>query len=319
MFNSSRTRAASTAIPPTQATSFAALFMAPLMMAMRGVMSHRMLRLASLALLAPLGLMGLMPAATFAASVSPGESASARVSVNLAYSGAAALAPGDAFSYTITVTNDGPGVSEQTVASLPLDANVSIDNFSATDASTFVANLFSDRIDVRFPDLAPGTSSTATLMAHVSADAPAAWTVDSQASVHWNDLYMNRIAESNMVEIMVGKGMPAPTTNALSTDATGPVDAGTALTVSGSIYTAGETVGMWLNTPAGITLPAESLGQTDSTLSSSVVGLDAVGIADGSGMLTYILNTSSLPSGTYSLVGQGLTSGTVGVVNFTIK
>lgn len=318
MFNRTHTPAR-TAVPPTHATSFAALFMGSLMLAMRGVMSHRMLRLASLALLAPLGLMGLMPAATFASTARPDESTSARVSASLAYNGGAALAPGSAFTYTITVTNDGPGVSEQTVASLPLDASVVVDDFSAASSNVFVANLLADRIDIQFNDLAPGTSSTATIMAHISADAPAAWTVNSQASIHWNDRYMNRTGESNAVEIMVGAGTPPASTSALSSDATGPVAAGTALNVSGSFYTAGETIGMWLNTPAGITIPAESLGQTDSTLTGKVVGLDAVGIADGSGMLTYILDTSGLPSGTYSLVGQGLTSETVGVVSFTIK
>ena len=36
-------------------------------------------------------------------------------------------------------------------------------------------------------------------------------------------------------------------------------------------------------------------------------------------MLTYYLDTTGLPSGTYSLVGHGLTSGIEGVAGFTIK
>jgi hypothetical protein len=261
----------------------------------------------------------LTPAATFAASVRPTEDVSARIGVALAVNGPATLQPGDAFSYQITVTNDGPGSANSMRVDLPLDANVVVDDFNSPDSSAFVQTLTSDMISVQFHDLDPRTAATATILAHISADAPAALTISSRATANWNDVNFNRTSESDGVKLVVGSGAPAPATKSLDISSTDAVDAGTILTVSGSFYDPVEAVGIWLNTPAGITLPAESLGQTDSTLSGTVAGLDTMGLTDSAGMLTYNLDTTGLPSGTYSLVAQGLTSGMQSVVSFTIK
>lgn len=301
------------------AATFAATFMFMLAGQMRRFMRQRMARLAGVALLAPLLMLGLAPAATFAAPVRPDEGTSARVVVALGYEGAATLLPGDAFTYTVTVTNGGPGVAEQTRVDLPLDVNVMVDDFKADNANVYVETLNPDMISIQFHDIAPGTSSAGTIMAHVKADAPAALTLNSRATVNWNDRYPNRISESNDVAVLVGTGAPPAPTKPLTVDLGSPVDAGTALTVSGAFYDADEMVSMWLNAPDGVTIPAESLGQTDSTMSGSAVGLDAVGLADDSGLLTYVLDTTGLPSGTYSLVAHGNTSGLEGVVSFTIK
>ena len=47
--------------------------------------------------------------------------------------------------------------------------------------------------------------------------------------------------------------------------------------------------------------------------------MDTPGYADKDGVLTYYLDTTGLPSGTYSLVAHGLETGLEGVLNFTIK
>jgi hypothetical protein len=303
------------------AATFAAAFLFTLRTRAGHARLPRLLRLAGLGVLTPLLALTLAPASTFAASVRPTERVAARVSITLAVDGPADLAPGSAFAYKLTVTNDGPGAAENTRVDLPLDANVVVDDFMSGDPSIFVQTLSADMISIQFNELGANSSTPVTILAHISADAPAALTLNSRATVNWNDVNLNRSSQSDAVALLVGTGSvaaPAPTAP-LQIAADGPVDAGTLLTVSGSFYDADEPVSLWINTPAGITLATDSLGQTDSTLTGTVVGLDAVGRADDSGLLTYVLDTTGLPSGTYSLVGHGWTSGLEGVASFTIK
>jgi hypothetical protein len=303
------------------AATFAAAFLFTRHTRRGHVRLPRLLRLAGLGVLVPLLALTLAPAATFAASVRPTENVAARVSVALVVDGPADLAPGSAFSYKVTVTNDGPGAAENTRVDLPLDANVMIDDFMSGDPSIFVQTLNADMISIQFNELGPASVTTVTIMAHIRADAPAALTLNSRATVNWNDVNLNRISQSDPVALIVGTGaVAAPAvTQPLQIAVDGPVDAGTALTVTSTFYAADEPVSLWINTPAGITLAADSLGQSDSTLTGTVVGLDAIGRADDSGLLTYILDTTGLPSGTYSLVAHGWTSGLEGVASFTIK
>lgn len=303
------------------AATFAAAFLFTLRARFGRIRSPRLLRLVSLGVLTPLLAPALTPAATFAAAVRPTENVAARVSVALAVDGPADLAPGSAFTYKLTVTNDGPGAAENTRVDLPLDANVVVDDFTSGDPSIFVQTLNANMISIQFNELGPASVTEVTILAHISADAPAALTLNSRATVNWNDVNLNRSSQSDAVALIVGTGaVAAPAaTQPLQIAADGPVDAGTALTVTGAFYDADEPVSLWINTPAGITLAADSLGQSDSTLRGTVVGLDAVGRADDSGLLTYVLNTTGLPSGTYSLVGHGWTSGLEGVAGFTIK
>jgi hypothetical protein len=110
---------------------------------------------------------------------------------------------------------------------------------------------------------------------------------------------------------------PAPQL-AVSGDST--VAAGTALNVQGTSFQADEPVGLWINVPDGASIPADSLGQSDSTVvNGGVVGLDAMGFADDNGTLNYTVDTTGLPAGNYSLVAQGLNSGLDEVLTFTIK
>lgn len=97
------------------------------------------------------------------------------------------------------------------------------------------------------------------------------------------------------------------------------VAAGTTLTFQGTAYQADEPVGLWINIPNGTTISNNSLGQTDTTIDGSVIPVDAMATADDNGAFTYTLNTAGLPSGTYSLVAQGLNSTIDGVVTFTIQ
>jgi len=97
------------------------------------------------------------------------------------------------------------------------------------------------------------------------------------------------------------------------------VGEGTTVTISGTSYGANEPIGLWINVPGGTAISEESLGQTDTHIVGTVIPLDAMGTADDAGDFTYNLDTTGLPSGDYSLVAHGLTTGTEEVLNFTIK
>src|SRR5205809_533926 len=103
----------------------------------------------------------------------------------------------------------------------------------------------------------------------------------------------------------------AGTTSAMQLTAGGNTSlaAGTTLAIAGTSYAANDPVGLWINVPSGITISEDSLGQTDTQVVGTVIPLDAPAYADDQGVLTYDLDTTGLPDGTYSLVAHGLRSG----------
>jgi hypothetical protein len=97
------------------------------------------------------------------------------------------------------------------------------------------------------------------------------------------------------------------------------VAAGSMLSINASSYEPNEPVGLWINAPAGTTISSDSLGQTNTTMVGNVVPLDNMASADVNGAFTYTLDTTGLPSGTYSLVAYGLHSQVTGVITFTVQ
>jgi hypothetical protein len=97
------------------------------------------------------------------------------------------------------------------------------------------------------------------------------------------------------------------------------VAAGTVLSLKGVSYGDSEPVGFWINVPSGTLISRASLGQTDSYVDGSVIPLDAMAQTDAAGTFTYSLDTTGLPSGSYSLVAHGLDSKIDQVLTFTIK
>jgi hypothetical protein len=106
---------------------------------------------------------------------------------------------------------------------------------------------------------------------------------------------------------------------ALQAAPAGPIGAGTMLTITGTGYGANEPVSFWINLPAGAVPAPASLGQGDTMVTGSVAGLDKQGTTDAGGGLSYTLDTTGLPAGNYSLVGEGDNSRLVEVVNFNIQ
>jgi len=115
------------------------------------------------------------------------------------------------------------------------------------------------------------------------------------------------------------QAMTATSTAQLVAESSAPVAAGTELTIKGSSYEADEQVSFWINVPDETTIPSDSLGQTDTTIEGTVIPLNATANTDDYGAFTYTLNTSGLPSGSYSFVAHGLTSQKEEILNFTIN
>jgi hypothetical protein len=126
---------------------------------------------------------------------------------------------------------------------------------------------------------------------------------------------------SASAQTLTGTIAAAGTTSAAQLSAQGStaVAAGTALTIHGASYGADEPVGFWINVPDGTTISNDSLGQTDTQIAGSVTALDAMVSTDDAGTFTYTVDTSGLPSGSYSMVAHGLESNIEGVFAFTNK
>jgi hypothetical protein len=118
-----------------------------------------------------------------------------------------------------------------------------------------------------------------------------------------------------VIDFTIMNGPPAPLTGSDNASVT----AGTPLTISGASYEADEAIALWINVPDGASIDANSLGQDNTEVVDGVIGLNEMGSADDNGAFTYTLDTTGLPSGTYSLVAHGLASGLEKVLIFTIQ
>jgi hypothetical protein len=124
--------------------------------------------------------------------------------------------------------------------------------------------------------------------------------------------------DSGVQQVMSFSIAPAPPAELTASGDT-TVAAGTVMNIQGTSFEANEPVGLWINIPADATISPVSLGQDNTTVDGTVVPLNAMGWADSDGNLTYSLDTTGLPSGSYSLVAHGLNSGQEETLMFTIK
>ena len=240
------------------------------------------------------------------------------VALDAAVSGT--LAPGSAFTWTVTLHNQGYATGTGIMVDVPLSSDIVVDNYAAGAGLSFVDALTPTDMMIRFTNMDAGTTDTAQIWAHVASTAGATDSIAGRAMVQWDGGTGPRTNWSDNLMLTLGGSAPAPAGGtALGVSASGPVPAGTMLTFTGGAFTAQEWIGLWINLPAGTQLAADSLGQTDTALAGAVAPLDLMGWADDTGTLTYNLDTTGLPSGTYSLVAQGVDSGVQYVTSFTIQ
>jgi len=256
---------------------------------------------------------------TQGSGVSTVRSSPADIHVVLTYSASTPLAPGSAFTYNITVTNDGNGSASNAWVELGLDPNVIVDDFSSDSNDIFVQSLAADNVNIKFGKFGPNSTGTAHVMAHLRSTASSTLTINNRASVTWDDASgKGRSTMSNVLYMAVGQ-IPIADKAQLQVVGDSTVDAGTILTIQGSAFASAEQVAFWINVPAGMSIVEKSLAQEDTAVQGSVISLDRLGYTDSDGTINYSLDTSGLASGTYSLVGQGWASGLSGTVVFAIK
>lgn len=217
-----------------------------------------------------------------------------------------AVAPGGIFTYTLGVSNVGPGVASDAEASIGLDPNTEVLDFISPDKGSFVSYLSSTEVRVRFGDLGKNASASAKLIARVLPSAKAGAAINSRAVIAWDDGSVPTDRKvSNLIPMTVGA-----TTNSglhglqqrLSVTPGTPSAAGTILSMQGNFFGGEEKVSFWLNLPSG-----------------KVQGISSMSQSDKQGNLNVGLDTSGLPAGNYSLVAHGLCTNVEGVGVFTIK
>ncbi len=245
------------------------------------------------------------------------------LTISLTYSAGEQLAPGSSFTYTIAVQDAGSEDATNTVVTLPLDPNVVVDGFTSSRDGVSVQSLTSESIILALGKVGAQTTTTMKISAHLLPTAPETLSFACRAHVSWDDHIGKGQGSTSTVLYMEAGRMPISGTEDNERldilGAGGPVDAGTTFTVVGTSYGTNEEISFWINVPDGVAIPDSSLGQDDSHLQGSVVGLDRLAQTGVDGKFTYSLHTDGLPAGTYSLVAQGQSSGSVGVASFTIK
>jgi len=108
-------------------------------------------------------------------------------------------------------------------------------------------------------------------------------------------------------------------TTQLATEGNTSMAAGNQLTVQGTSFGQNEEISFWINVPDGTQVPKGSLGQTNTTMTGNVIALDSIASTDDNGAFTYTIDTTGLPSGSYSLVAHGLSSQVEQILDFTIS
>jgi hypothetical protein len=218
------------------------------------------------------------------------------------------VAPGGIFTYTVKVTNHGPGWAYDTSARIMLDPNVEVLDFVSAESNGYVDYLGADAVSVMFRHLEPDEGAQARIVARVRPEAAANLKISSQAQAIWSDTSLHRTWNSNTITMMVGAtkdsgfhGLQQP----MLTVPTGPVAAGTPILIGGDFFGQEERVTLWVKSPGGDVV---DLSESDFQ------------IADMDGVVVFFVGTTtSAPAGTYSVVAHGLTTGVEGVVTFTIR
>jgi uncharacterized repeat protein (TIGR01451 family) len=229
----------------------------------------------------------------------------AHVAVALQQDPDQAVAPGDLFTYTVRVRNDGPGTAFGTGVRIALDSSVEVLDFEPGESSSYVDYVGDDAVSVLFHTLDNGQAAQAQIVARMRPAAAPGTTITSRARVTWDDDQFHRTRQSNRITFQVGPtadsgrhGLQQP----LAVTPEPGVAAGTVLTLRGDFFSEDETVSFWLNLPDGAVAPDTALGRADSA-----------------GVVIVAVDTTGLAPGSYSLVAHGWDSTVEGVGAFTIR
>lgn len=204
-------------------------------------------------------------------------------------------------AYELRASNFGKGKATSTHVYLPYNKKLmTIYGSTIPGDDDWVSEITDSRVTFTFGNLASGEQRTATLYFHVAGNLGNGTTLPMQATYTWSDGDDGGSGKTNKVPVTVGN---TSADSAWAKFTVWPVNVkrNQAQQFVTDRYAPSEGVVFWLNLPDG-----------------DVRALNETAVADNAGAVTLKITFKELPSGNFSLVGQGQRSGTIVVGFFTV-
>ncbi|NTV99769.1 MAG: hypothetical protein HGA19_00520 [Oscillochloris sp.] len=205
------------------------------------------------------------------------------------------IVPGSSLTLTVVATNHGTGWADETVITLPLDPAVfRVEEVTFSRPEAWVSELTDSAMTIKTGPLdIDGAAVTATIRLTVLSSAASGSALGAPLRFVWDDSEDGGSSSSNNLWLSVGG--PAFTPTLTSSAASAGL-----ITFSSAIFAPTEPIGLWYNTPDG-----------------RAITLDTIR-AEADGTVTFVIDVSALPTGTYSVVSYGHWTEFTAVTTFII-
>jgi hypothetical protein len=198
---------------------------------------------------------------------------------------------GGIVTYTIVTHNIGFDRANETIMNLPIrGGNLRVLDASFSNRRAWISHHDGVRLEIRTGPLQSGTAVTTTLRLQVNATLSPGTQLGRRISFSWDDRARDGQGVSNLPILSVGTTTINTPYYALASNSDSEQRS-----FSSPIFIPREPVALWYNAPDG---SVKSLGRAR---------------ADSDGNMSVAYDVSELPSGTYSVVAQGVWSGLVAV------
>jgi hypothetical protein len=210
----------------------------------------------------------------------------AQITVLQRASSPALIAAGSEITLTLTISNRGRGMATNATITMPIDSSrVVVREARFSQAGMWVSDLRDEALTIQSGPLGgKGDVVTATVWLSVRADAPEGGALSERLRFRWRDQQGGGAGQSNRLVLAVGQPAPPAVGNLSVRQVAGAVG------VAGDLFLPGEPAALWYHQPDG---QAVEIGRV---------------IADVDGQIASQFSTAGLPTGSYTIVAQGLWS-----------
>lgn len=212
---------------------------------------------------------------------------------------------GDLLKLQVNVLNSGKGAADHIYINVPIDSALQLQYVTTPPHNTnmWVSNVSSDYFTMQLGKLDASSAISFTVVYKVKPDTNANTNISIADSGNWNDATGGGSSVANTVAVTVGQNSVNRTASySLQEASPASGQAGQTFQLNTDGFTAGETVGVWLNKPDG-----------------SILGLPSVQANNQGQIAVSFDSTNQTQAGDYSIVACGHYSNAEFVAHFTLN